>query len=720
MRILMLTSRMTIGGAESHILTLARELSAKGNRVLVASAGGKMADALLRDGIGHVTLPLDSKSILSLSLSYKGLCSLVDKFRPELIHSHSRITSMLVERYKTAHGSDIPFVTTAHMPFSTYPPYKQLSEWGERCIAVSEDIKKYLIDSYSLRQESIHVIKNGVAPSPDKDSARVRRALVRGALGIGSEAMVYISTSRSSESRAALSMYMCQHSDRILKDNEYLLLCVSGAVGRERDLTRELKKSAAAANRALGRRAVIILEGAEDVSAYLCAADVFIGVSRAAMEAMAHSLPVIIAGNEGVGGIFCLKNALILDHGNLTARETRGTLEDIPRYIEALRDDTYRAAIGEFCRKYASEHFSSEDMASRTLEVYKKATRPKLLLVGYYGAHNTGDEAALDILRQRLGGDYEIYYTAKHRTDGDEYAIPQTDIKRLSRIIRDSRAVIFGPGNLLQDRTSVRSISYYYAIFKEAQRQGRAVAFFSAGVGPLEHKISEKMAADMLTHAEFISAREPSSLYMMQLLTGREDIRIGADTVLLCKRARRSEGIRPGPRGYYVICPRADAPRGDVSSLGCFISEAKKMGLYPVLVAMDRLRDRGVCLTLAQGKYTTIEDIDAPTLYGLMSGARFCICSRLHGAVISALARVPFVAVDGDGRLGAFCIYTRQGSRVNSGSTECAELWAALDRAYKALEDGSELTDKLRDRAEEDIAALGEFLKRKVNGSKTR
>lgn len=46
MRVLLVTMGMDIGGAETHILELAKELKKRGNDVFVASNGGKYVEEL--------------------------------------------------------------------------------------------------------------------------------------------------------------------------------------------------------------------------------------------------------------------------------------------------------------------------------------------------------------------------------------------------------------------------------------------------------------------------------------------------------------------------------------------------------------------------------------------------------------------------------------------------------------------------------------------------
>ena len=99
MKILICATRMSIGGAETHVLSLARALRAMGQLVCVASSGGEYVGALREAGIRHLTLPLDKKDPASVmkcrgaiykivreggfdALSY-GITSFIDLFRKE-------------------------------------------------------------------------------------------------------------------------------------------------------------------------------------------------------------------------------------------------------------------------------------------------------------------------------------------------------------------------------------------------------------------------------------------------------------------------------------------------------------------------------------------------------------------------------------------------------------------------------------------------------------
>ena len=71
MNILLVTMEMQVGGAETHVFELAKELKKRGNNVIVMSAGGKYADELEKAGIKHIYAPLKNKKPQNILKSYK-------------------------------------------------------------------------------------------------------------------------------------------------------------------------------------------------------------------------------------------------------------------------------------------------------------------------------------------------------------------------------------------------------------------------------------------------------------------------------------------------------------------------------------------------------------------------------------------------------------------------------------------------------------------------
>ncbi len=75
----------------------------------------------------------------------------------DLIHAHARIPAFVTA--VMGRPKQVRFITTAHYNFKGM---RHLSRWGEKTIAVSEDIRAYLIDYFRVSPERIVVIPNGV------------------------------------------------------------------------------------------------------------------------------------------------------------------------------------------------------------------------------------------------------------------------------------------------------------------------------------------------------------------------------------------------------------------------------------------------------------------------------------------------------------------------------------------------------------------------------
>ena len=98
-------------------------------------------------------------------------------------------------------------------------------------------------------------------------------------------------------------------------------------VGGGNDL-ENIKAEAEAANSAIGREVIKIAGARTDVNKFVASGDVFVGVSRAALEAMAAEKPSIIAGNEGYIGIFDEDKLKVSIDTNLCCRGCKQTTGD--------------------------------------------------------------------------------------------------------------------------------------------------------------------------------------------------------------------------------------------------------------------------------------------------------------------------------------------------------------------------------------------------------
>ena len=156
--ILLALMQLNIGGAETHVVELAKELKRRGFNVFVASNGGVYVKEIEEAGIKHFQVPLKNKNPFNMLRSAKLLAQIIKNEKIDIVHSHARIPSFILGKLHKKMG--FPFVTSAHWVFTTKYGLKYITDWGEKVVAVSEDIKTYLMDNYKIPEGNIQVTIN--------------------------------------------------------------------------------------------------------------------------------------------------------------------------------------------------------------------------------------------------------------------------------------------------------------------------------------------------------------------------------------------------------------------------------------------------------------------------------------------------------------------------------------------------------------------------------
>ena len=153
------------GGVERGTLEVAKCLVEHGHRALVMSAGGRMVEQLLKDGAEHFAWALGKKSLFTLRHVYRLRRFFVEQ-HVDIVHVRSRFPAWIV--YLAWRGMDPAsrprLVTTVHGPY-TVNAYSAVMTKGERVIAISEFIRRYILDHYpEVLPGRIRLIHRGVSP----------------------------------------------------------------------------------------------------------------------------------------------------------------------------------------------------------------------------------------------------------------------------------------------------------------------------------------------------------------------------------------------------------------------------------------------------------------------------------------------------------------------------------------------------------------------------
>lgn len=83
MKILMATMGLDIGGAETHIVELAKELKKEGHDICVAAHGGVFVPELEAAGIRHYQVPMHRRNVRCMAKSFLLLRKIIRRERPD-------------------------------------------------------------------------------------------------------------------------------------------------------------------------------------------------------------------------------------------------------------------------------------------------------------------------------------------------------------------------------------------------------------------------------------------------------------------------------------------------------------------------------------------------------------------------------------------------------------------------------------------------------------
>lgn len=663
MKILLLTDRMDAGGVETHIAELALGLSALGEEVAILSGGGRLADELERRGIKQHRVGLPTHSPLRLFQIRRQLLHLIRREGYTLLHAHARVPALLL---RGLGRRGVATVVSVHAAFRVTPLLSRLCHWGNRTIAISEDLRAYVCRNYRIASERVEVIPNGI------DTQRFRTE------------GTHVQTKTDAELPSVRVLFAsrldrdCSHGAELLCDLMPSLglrhpsLSITLAGGGE--CLGMLRRRAEEVNRALGREAIRVIGWAEDMPALMRSHEIFVGVSRAAMEAAASGCAVILCGNEGYGGILSRRSAIAASLSNFCARGCPPpSAERLEKDLEMLLcAPVERMRLGAECRAFIRESFDAEEVCRRTREVYLRAIRlpPRahVTVCGYFGCGNLGDDAILSGL---LHGMHSVapalsvtVLSGSPRRDAARFGIRtcsrRTPLSILLSLLR-SDALLLGGGSLLQNATSNRSLLYYLTLIRLARILHRDVFFVGAGIGPLLGERACLRVCNLLNRCRSVGLRDPDSARRLQALGVSPDrLRESGDPALLSppppftraafllQQHRISQGC-----GLFAIVLHGGRNARSLTPLllTAIRTLCQRRGLSPVLLLFDPRSDASVTYAAASALSAPIlTPSDPDDARAILSVCRGLFTLRLHAMILAAALGTPSLGIPADPR----------------------------------------------------------------------
>jgi len=289
-------------------------------------------------------------------------------------------------------------------------------------------------------------------------------------------------------------------------------------------------------------------------------------------------------------------------------------------------------------------------------------TGPKVLVLGWIGSTNLGDELiAEEICRMLVDAGCRPSVATIDTESSARFGVPMVqhakalDTISLARTITHHDGVVFGGGGLIQDETGPLNIPFHLARLAAARILRKPWVGVGLGVGDVRRRSGKLLVRGILRNAAAISMRDKASANRHLELTGRPAI-AAADPVFLTSTPamKRSDHLvvslrRANSAGQRRLRSTNPPDAGRVENWAQIIDAvARPHGLKVRFVAWEREQDAPLHEAVAALLWSPsiLEVPDADHIVSRMGAGQIILTMRYHGAVSALLNRRPCVVLD--------------------------------------------------------------------------
>ena len=281
--------------------------------------------------------------------------------------------------------------------------------------------------------------------------------------------------------------------------------------------------------------------------------------------------------------------------------------------------------------------------------------KKRIVLSGYYGFKNFGDEAILSVLIKKLQQDKNIITVISSNPEytkslhSNIRAVKTFDFQKIIGSIYKSDILISGGGSLLQDVTSLKSLIYYLLIIFIGLFLRKNVIIFAQGIGPINSPIGQFFTKALLRNCSYVSVRDSKSYDLMN--------RWGIKSDLLCDPIFSVE-VPEKKKGKTLAVQLRNCKGLNMDFLDRLADEVcRKFKDYKIeIYSFQDSIDLEICQTFEQKlkilapeiNITLYSDLTNTQIIENISSAQYLISMRFHAIIIGLLAKTKTLAINYD------------------------------------------------------------------------
>ncbi len=283
----------------------------------------------------------------------------------------------------------------------------------------------------------------------------------------------------------------------------------------------------------------------------------------------------------------------------------------------------------------------------------------KVVISGYYGFDNIGDEAILQsliaLLRSACKDIQIVVFSEDPPVTSERYGVRSVKRDSFTHVFKEiATASLFfnGGGGIIQDVTSRWSPLYYLSLWQAAHLFGKRSWVWGQGIGPLKSRLYWWWLKQLLRSTDVIGVRDVHSYDIIKSL-GIDERRLylSEDVVFAFSEIPTPQNHIDGP--IAIVIRKWLGAEEFVNRL---ISKLKVLGKKLLIVSFSKgdehfLREVG-------SKFEDVELLMPRSVgeaFRIISRVGVVVGMRLHSLIFSSLLSVPFVGVGYDPKVSLFC-----------------------------------------------------------------
>ena len=297
----------------------------------------------------------------------------------------------------------------------------------------------------------------------------------------------------------------------------------------------------------------------------------------------------------------------------------------------------------------------------------------KILISGYYGFGNIGDDAVLLAIitgfKKRIPlVEITVLSQTPHLTS-IQYNVKAIDRGNWTKLISEIKACdvfISGGGSLLQNTTSNRSLFYYLSLIKLAKIFNKKVIIFAQGFGPIKGLTTNKLTKHILNSVDLILLRDKLSYdQIIQMSIKQPAVCLTADIALTLDMPSDQAG-QEILKSLHIKKekPLLGIAVRDFKSLNLdtlhesIDSFCQKHGFQVIFIPFHPIIDNETAAKIMQKVktkgYLAIGKLSVHETMALFTQLDVLIGMRLHALIFGLMAQVPCLGLSYDPKVASF------------------------------------------------------------------